>query len=933
MYKKNITTNKKHFISRSVLFICMIFILIGVVFIFSSNYSKLKLINIKYHLVTSSGILFEKLFSFNKDFYLDDKIDVSKYTNTLPVLLYHGIGEDNSDYTVTKKEFRDQMIMLKKAGFNTIDVDTFVLFMKGKIKLPKKSFLLTFDDGRKDSFYGADPILSELGFKALIFIAPGQSLTKSSFDSKYYLNIQEIKNMVKTNRWEIGSHAMQNFGGLIDINKKGEKGNFLSNRMWLYNSNRLETKDEYIKRLQYEFSESKKEISNITHKENILFSYPFGDDGYQSINEKSAIPTIRNMISKYYPYAFKQVLRPNNGFAANSPYDNSYLLKRIEIKKNTLKEKLLEDLENSTDLVLKEETFDSKKMFNLFTRWHTIWGKDPVYEKKEMVMRLSKEKPSSMIMLDGTRSWTNYQFNVLVNNAQKDDVMLYARLTDSRTYGVRCLWSNKFVTIEELSNVSNKEKNKFPRVNNLENNIDLNLGIAVKDNIAGCYENGNLVAAMELVETPKIGGIGMEFWTNKKENSFLNIKSYYFSLPKITKDDVIFLNKFVTKSLVQEKDPFYLKSMMKSFELPPRYATGESLINDDPQFFIEQKYGYIDSAFSTSLGVFTTSIKFISKDSGAIILWPTLPAKNGEDYIIESRFVSNVPSVLKIKFTRLNGSVFWQTLKSFPVSNEQKSYQVSFRVPETAHSFNVYHMIESPGEITIFSPRIYPLINGDLDKPIVSLVFDDGKKTFKENVLPILYKEKIPATVAIVTSHTAFPNYMNPKDLYDLSKLGFEISAHTRNHTDLKSGFSEEFLIKEIIGSWFDLYDLGFNVDTFVYPYGNYTEESKKISSSRFIGARGVERGFNDRNTDLYALKDQLVEKKITENEIKNWLSIAKKENSWLILEFHDVFTDDNFLDSEAITTTQLSMIIKNIKDSGLEVVTLHDGIMKLRER
>lgn len=933
MFKK-ISINKKHFISRFILFFGMIFIFISVIFIFSSNYSKIKLIDIKYHFTIFSGILEEKFLLYkNRTSFLSHTTNDIDYTNTVPVLLYHGIGEDDSDYTVSKNAFREQMIMLKNAGFNTIDVDTFVSFMKGKTKLPKKSFLLTFDDGRKDSFYGADPILSELGFKALMFIAPGQSLTSSSFDSKYYLNIQEVKNMVKTNRWEIGSHAMQNNGGFIDINKYGEQGNFLSNRMWLYDLNRLETKDEYIKRLKYEFTESKKEISNITNKENILFSYPFGDDGYQSINEKSAITTIRQIISKQYPYAFKQVLRPNNGFAANSPYDNPYLLKRIEIKKSTLKEKLLEDLENSTDLEFKEEIFNSEKMSNLFTRWHTIWGKDPIFEKKHMVMRLSQVKPSNMIMLDGTRNWSNYKFNIIVNNAQKDDVMIYARLTDSRTYGVRCLWSEKFVTIEELSSTSDKEKNKFPRIHNLDNNTEINLSIAVKDNLAGCYENENLVAGLKLSETPKVGGIGMEFWTNEKEDVSLYIKSYAFSIPNITEDDILFLNKFTTRSLVQNKDDAFFQSLMKSFNLPPRYVNGKSLISGEPQFFIEQKYGYIDASFSSSVDIFTTSIKSISKNSGAVIFWPTLPAKAGQEYMIESSFVSNTPSVLKVKFTRSNGSVFWQNLKSFPASEKEMPYQISFKVPETAHSFNVYHTIDTVGDITIFSPHIYALLDGKLDQPMVTFVFDDGKKTFKENVLPILYKEKIPATVAIITSHTAFPNYMNPKDLYDISKLGFEISAHTRTHTDLSTGFLQEFLTKEIIGSWFDLSDLGFNVDTFVYPYGNYTEQSKKISATRFIGARGVERGFNDKNTDLYALKDQLIEKTTTEADIKNWLDTVKKDNSWVIFEFHDVFNDSNFTDSEAIATDQLSMIIKNVKDYNLNIATLHDGLIKLRER
>jgi peptidoglycan/xylan/chitin deacetylase (PgdA/CDA1 family) len=42
--------------------------------------------------------------------------------------------------------------------------------MKGEKILPKKSFLLTFDDGRKDSFYPVDPVLKKLNYNAVILI-------------------------------------------------------------------------------------------------------------------------------------------------------------------------------------------------------------------------------------------------------------------------------------------------------------------------------------------------------------------------------------------------------------------------------------------------------------------------------------------------------------------------------------------------------------------------------------------------------------------------------------------------------------------------------------------------------------------------------------------------------------------------------------------
>jgi len=103
---------------------------------------------------------------------------------SVPILLYHGVIDDSEwkpdEVNVKMTDFRDQMFAVKKAGFQTVTLDDLSAFMRGEKKLPKKSFLLTFDDARKDSYYPVDPILNVLDYNAVMFVIAGRSDKKGA---------------------------------------------------------------------------------------------------------------------------------------------------------------------------------------------------------------------------------------------------------------------------------------------------------------------------------------------------------------------------------------------------------------------------------------------------------------------------------------------------------------------------------------------------------------------------------------------------------------------------------------------------------------------------------------------------------------------------------------------------------------------------------
>ena len=87
---------------------------------------------------------------------------------------HHYIRPDyNLPYTgingITPDLFRDKLMLLSKHGI-FVSSDQVAESIEGKIDLPERSMIITFDDGLKEQYEIALPVLNELGIPALFFI-------------------------------------------------------------------------------------------------------------------------------------------------------------------------------------------------------------------------------------------------------------------------------------------------------------------------------------------------------------------------------------------------------------------------------------------------------------------------------------------------------------------------------------------------------------------------------------------------------------------------------------------------------------------------------------------------------------------------------------------------------------------------------------------
>lgn len=192
------------------------------------------------------------------------------------ILAYHSISQNvypgiSKAMSVKPICFEKQIKSLLKAGFVNIEPDIYLKCLQGhRYKIPKRSFIITFDDGFSDNYHTAFPILKKYNLGALIF------LTASFVDSSLWFEGDQQENDIALTTKQIGE--MQSYG--IIFGSHGMDHSKLSS---------LSTEDQELN-----MRDSKHFIQNITGSPVRYYCAPYGD--YSKTSEELA--------KKYYDASF-----------------------------------------------------------------------------------------------------------------------------------------------------------------------------------------------------------------------------------------------------------------------------------------------------------------------------------------------------------------------------------------------------------------------------------------------------------------------------------------------------------------------------------------------------------------------------------------------------------------------------------------------------
>jgi peptidoglycan/xylan/chitin deacetylase (PgdA/CDA1 family) len=432
---------------------------------------------------------------------------------SLIVLLYHGIREEATADLVSWENFKNQMYALKKEGYRTVgqaDVEDFLL--RGK-PLPKKSFLLTFDDGRKDSYYPVDPILQALDFKALLFVIT----STISEDDSFYLSEKELKEMAASGRWELGSHGhdIHKSGA---INLTGATGHALSNKLWLLEAARVETDTEYEQRITLDLLESKRQLENRFGVAVRSFAYPYGDYGQNSANNiPQAVPAIQKAASALFHMAFYQSW--GEAVVRNYPGADGFMVRRLEVKPEWDSNELLRAVRGGED-----KPGDFATQMEDDPGWLDGWGEVNVSPGR-LTLSASKDTTGASSYLDGTYLWTDFELTLRARLLRGESVSILARVDQQKNF-VFCSFGPNGVSYGESINGKIIEGPGRYTDLSLLLGLEVEAGISLKGNTVRCLFNGVWgVESAFLQHTADHGMIGVSVWGPEKGKSALEVLS------------------------------------------------------------------------------------------------------------------------------------------------------------------------------------------------------------------------------------------------------------------------------------------------------------------------------------------------------------------------------------------------------------------------
>lgn len=137
-----------------------------------------------------------------------------KNAKKIPVITYHRVLKDsiknspeyvNDRYAISLTEFNNQMKWLKKKKYRTITCQELYLWHEGKIKLPKRSVLITLDDGHGASVENFAKVLKKKKMKGTVFVIGKSSCIP---DWRNAVTVKRMRQLKKRNKYiDFQSHS------------------------------------------------------------------------------------------------------------------------------------------------------------------------------------------------------------------------------------------------------------------------------------------------------------------------------------------------------------------------------------------------------------------------------------------------------------------------------------------------------------------------------------------------------------------------------------------------------------------------------------------------------------------------------------------------------------------------------------------------------
>ena len=335
--------------------------------------------------------------------------------STIPILMYHSIRyEAGNSARMSKEKFELQMKWLSDNGYTTLTMEELYNHLSDKIQFPAKSVVVTLDDGYRDCYTNAFPILKKYKIHATVFVISNR-ITSQSED---YLTEEQIKELSSSGFVDIQCHTVHH-----------------------------PKMDELSYNKQYnELNESKIYLEKLMGKAVEYFCFPSGRSNADTLKALKAL-------------GFKLSFKMSGGLA--SIYDDPYKLKRIYIGESDNIDSFQKKISN--EAALTKDEMIKKSLEEQYEKGHAVFMSGKYQEAIDIENAIIEKDPTNYMAYNVKGIALCYAGNFKKGMANIDKALElkpdfgYARFNKAlayelyRYYDDAIKWYNKDLEIEEYA--------------------------------------------------------------------------------------------------------------------------------------------------------------------------------------------------------------------------------------------------------------------------------------------------------------------------------------------------------------------------------------------------------------------------------------------------------------------------------------------------
>jgi len=176
----------------------------------------------------------------------------------IPTLMYHSVAPEPLDYLrVTCSQFQRHLEHLC-TNYSVVSLQMILQAKQRNTPMPAKPVLITFDDGLKDGFDHAMPLMEKAGVRAVFFVIPA------------FLG--------KDTRWDHKAPTIEPHMSASDVLALHRAGYAIGNHTLTHQRLSKLPVDE----MRQEFTQSHAILTDLLSQPPVAFSYPYGDGDERS---------------------------------------------------------------------------------------------------------------------------------------------------------------------------------------------------------------------------------------------------------------------------------------------------------------------------------------------------------------------------------------------------------------------------------------------------------------------------------------------------------------------------------------------------------------------------------------------------------------------------------------------------------------------------